>query len=712
MIQRMVTTRRIGTGNDSSGLRAAYPRHAMPTTSSSDPSTGGAEPAMRPPGKGRGGHGLLRRWLLALVAFLALIVLVVVFFPWDLLRGPINRYVSEKTGRRFEITRRLDVKLGRTATVVLDGIEFANPSWARDPYLIRAEGAEVEVRLWPLLRREVVLPSVKLRSPEVGLQMEPDGRKTWAFDQHSSNDSSTPDVGRLQVDNGKLHFVDSGKGADIRVDIQLQEQGDNRLPLRYDAKGTWQKQPFSASGRTGGVLQLTDLAEAPPFPLEIDATAGQTRFVAKGTIGSLATMENISADVQLRGRSLSDLYGYLGVVLPTTPPYTVRAHVDQRAGLWKVTGLQGELGSSDLSGELQYDQRQKVAKLSGNLVSERLDFNDLGPIVGLEPAVAKVGDRPTAAGAVSQPAASRTAEARKARRAGKVLPATKLDFARLSAMDADVRFDAKRIQHVEQLPLQSLRTHVLLEKGTLRLDPLDMTVAGGKVDGTLRIDSGRTPAGIAIDVKGRRMQLNQLFPSIERTKSSLGELTAQVKLQGQGGSVAQLLGDVSGEVGVLTGSGRFSNMLMEFIGLDGGEVIRFFVSGDREVRLRCAAAAFDVKKGVMTSKTIVFDTSDTVVYGDGRIDLGDETLALVLRPQPKDVSILSFRSPLNIGGTFGDPSAFPDKGALAGRAAAAVALGLINPLLALAATVETGPGQNADCGQALRQTPAPKPAAK
>ncbi|MEH3087046.1 MAG: AsmA family protein [Xylophilus ampelinus] len=649
---------------------------------------------------------------IGLLASVALLVAIVAFFPWDLLRGPINRYVSEKTGRRFEITRHLDVKLGRTVRVVMDGIEFANPPWAQDPYLIRAEGAEFDIRLWPLLKREVVLPMVRLRSPQIGLQMEPDGRKTWALDrQDTGGGGTTPDVGTLQVDNGSLHFIAPEKGADIRVDIQLQEQADSQLPLRYDAKGTWQKQPFSASGRTGGILQLTDLAQAPPFPLEIDAKAGQTEFVAKGTIGSLATLENIAADVRMRGQSLSDLYGYLGVVLPTTPPYAVKARVEKQVGLWKVTNLQGKLGSSDMAGDLQYDQRQKVAKLSGNLVSERLDFNDLGPIIGLEPSATK-GSRQTAAGAVPRPSAERVAKARKGKRSGKVLPTAKLDFSRLAAMDADVRFDAKRIQHVEQLPLQSLRTHVALQDGRLRLDPLDMTVAGGKLDGNLRIDSASSPAAIAVDLKGRGMQLNRLFPSIESTKSSLGELTAQVKLEGRGGSVAQLLGDVSGEVGVLTGSGRFSNLLMEFIGLDGGEVIRFFVRGDREVRLRCAAASFDVKKGVMTSKAIVFDTSDTVVYGDGRIDLGDETLALVLRPQPKDVSILSLRSPLKIGGTFADPSAFPDTGALAGRAAAAVALGIINPLLALAATVETGPGKDADCGQALRQTTAPKPASK
>ncbi len=48
-----------------------------------------------------------------------------------------------------------------------------------------------------------------------------------------------------------------------------------------------------------------------------------------------------------------------------------------------------------------------------------------------------------------------------------------------------------------------------------------------------------------------------------------------------------------------------------------------------------------------------------------------------------------------------------DKGALAGRAGLALALGMINPLLALAATLETGPGVDADCKQVLAQAAAP-----
>lgn len=56
-----------------------------------------------------------------------MLVLVVLFFPWDKLRGPVNRYVSDQLGRRFEITDRLSVSLGRTATVRLDGFELAYP---------------------------------------------------------------------------------------------------------------------------------------------------------------------------------------------------------------------------------------------------------------------------------------------------------------------------------------------------------------------------------------------------------------------------------------------------------------------------------------------------------------------------------------------------------------------------------------------------------
>ena len=192
----------------------------------------------------------------ALVALIVVLVLVVVFFPWDVLREPVNRYVSEKTGRKFEITRRLDVGLGlRSATVKLDGIEFANPSWARDPYLVKAERAEFDIRLWPLLKSTVVIPRLQLVSPAVGLQMEQDGRRTWALGKDTSDPGTVPTIGTVQVDGGAVDFLAAHLGVDLHIDLTF-DTARGEMPLSYKIKGKYQKQPLTADGRTGCTREI------------------------------------------------------------------------------------------------------------------------------------------------------------------------------------------------------------------------------------------------------------------------------------------------------------------------------------------------------------------------------------------------------------------------------------------------------------------------
>jgi len=194
---------------------------------------------------------------------------------------------------------------------------------------------------------------------------------------------------------------------------------------------------------------------------------------------------------------------------------------------------------------------------------------------------------------------------------------------------------------------------------------------------------------------------------VETMRSSFSRLDGRVNLSGRGNSVAGWLGGASGDVAALTGRGRFSNLLLEFMGLDGGEIIKFLLRGDRNVELRCAAVAFDVDKGVMRSRSMVLDTEDTVFFVTGQANLATEKLDFVVRPQPKDASILSLRTPLVIGGTFGAPSGGVQAMPLAERGLAALALGALNPLLALAATIETGPGEDADCKQVLSEANKP-----
>ncbi|MEO8388227.1 AsmA family protein [Polaromonas sp.] len=646
----------------------------------------------------------LRRILIGVAALLVVLVLVAVFFPWDVLRGPINHYVSERLGRRFEITRHLSVTLGRSATVRADGVEIANPDWASKPYLVQATAAEFDIKLLPLLLGRIELPRIVLTEPQMGLQMELDGRRTWALSRDTSDEGSVPRIDALVIDRGTVDYQAAAQGANIHVQFSLAQEEKGELPLSFKASGKWKNDSFNASGRTGGVLQLSKDVEA-PFPIEVNAAAGKTTLKAKGSISNLAELAGVDAVVDLQGRNLEELYKLLGVVLPSTPPYKLRGKLNRHGKVWAATQIQGVLGSSDISGALSFDQSAAVPLLTGKVQSKLLDFADLAPVIGLAPPdgptpvnapVAQAASKPVAAA----PKATTTATSRK------VLPVATLDVTRLKAMNADVVYSAADIRHVKVLPLDKGSVHVNLRAGVLQLEPVSLGIAGGTVAGSIRIDSNVAPAAFTTRLDLRAVQLNQLFPAIETSKSSLGKISGQLDLKGRGNSLAQMLGTSSGDVAVLMGKGEISNILLEFMGLDGGEVIKFLVRGDRNVQLRCAAAAFEVNKGLMTTKTIVLDTTDTVINGRGQVNLADETLDLTLDPAPKDRSILSFRSPLKIGGTFASPSAGPDKSALAGRAGIAIALGVLNPLLALAATIETGPGKDENCAAILAKAAA------
>jgi hypothetical protein len=118
---------------------------------------------------------------------------------------------------------------------------------------------------------------------------------------------------------------------------------------------------------------------------------------------------------------------------------------------------------------------------------------------------------------------------------------------------------------------------------------------------------------------------------------------------------------------------------------------------DRIIPIRCANADFKVADGVMTARSIVFDTTDTLIEGEGSANLAQETLNLRLRAKPKDFSPLAFRSPLKVTGTLKHPRLGPEKGPITARAAVSALLYTVAPPAALLALLDKGSGKDAMC---------------
>ncbi|MDR7067852.1 uncharacterized protein involved in outer membrane biogenesis [Pseudoxanthomonas japonensis] len=629
---------------------------------------------------------LSRTGAVVLGVLAAIIVVVAILFEWNWLRRPIEWVVERQTGRSFHIAGDLDVDLGRVTTVRGDALTFGNATWSKVPTMAAADRAELSVEVFPLIfKRETRIPRIHLTRPQLRLESGPDGTGNWVFGDTSGESRMT--FRDLRIDNGRLLFLDpkAKTDVDVMLDSTKAPTPDQPSAVNVDGKGRWAGNRFTLAGQVASPLALRDTDK--PYRIDLRATAGPTRAHARGTLLDPFRLRDFDLRLMLAGQNLEDLFPLIGVATPPTPPYRLDGRFTRDGTTWHYNDFAGVVGDSDLGGSAAVTVGRERPLLKANLVSKRLDFDDLAGFVGAPP---KTGGSEASNAEQRAEAAALAADAR-------LLPDAPYNLTKLRAMDADVRWKAHRI-NAPSLPIDDMDAHLLLDAGLLRLEPLNFGVAQGDIRSQIRMDARsetiRTQAKIAV----RGLDLGELFPQAELTKSAIGRIGGDMTLAGTGNSIAGILATADGDIAMGMGRGQISNLLMELAGLDIAEALKFLITKDKTVPVRCAFGDFAVKDGVMQTRTLGFDTADTIIVGKGQISLKDETLDLEMRPRPKDRSILALRSPLVVGGTFKDPSFRPDFKRLGLRGAVAVALGTITPPAALLATIEVGPGEDSACG--------------
>lgn len=633
------------------------------------------------------------KWIAGLaLALIALPVLFVAIFGWNSLRGSIERMALEKTGRELAIGGDLVVEFGWPHPRIHAGaVTFANPAWAREKQMVAADAFELSINLPQLMRRNIVLPEVRLRRPVIFLEQGSEGRKNWLLDLKQQDEGARIQIDRLMLDEGTLGYDDAAQKTRIRSALSTSNAQPTEAGLSFSAQGQFKGLPLEASGSGGPVLGLRD--ERTPYPLKGELSVGGTVVKGEGTITSLLKFSAVDMQLAVSGRSLAQLYPLLGIVFPETGAYTTAGHIVRSGETWRYEKFSGRIGSSDIRGTLQVVTSDKLPALEADVVSNVLDLADLGPLIGARPG--RLDAAREAAPAPSETAAPTPAQAR-------VLPDMPFKTERWNTVDAEVTLKAGTIRRAEELPLEDLTTHLSLRDSVLRLDPLDFGLAGGQLNAAITLDGRKDPIAAHAKVKAHKILIAKLFPTVKLSKASIGQINGEFDLSGNGNSVRRMLATSSGTLGLVVAGGEISRLMMEMIGLHLWEILELKVTGDELVKLRCAVADFDVKEGVMNSRALIFDTEITTIIGTGTIDLGQEKLDLTLNQRTKDTSPVALRSPIHVRGSFARPEAGVDKGRVAARALGATLLGMVNPLLALIPLIDAGPGQDSDCGQLVR----------
>src|SRR6266853_2163462 len=141
------------------------------------------------------------------------IIAVVLFFPWNLLRGPIASYFGHQLGRPVAIAGDLNVKLGWTPRIQVDDVSIGNAAWSSDPQMAHVRSMNLRVELLSLFAGVPVVPAIELVEPQVLLEKSKDGGANWLF----GDGGYGPDVrlGTIDVVRGIVRYRDPALRADI-----------------------------------------------------------------------------------------------------------------------------------------------------------------------------------------------------------------------------------------------------------------------------------------------------------------------------------------------------------------------------------------------------------------------------------------------------------------------------------------------------------------
>lgn len=612
----------------------------------------------------------------------AALALVIVLFPWDVLRGPLAAHLSHRLERPVRIAGPLTVHLGFPTRVQVDDLSIGNAAWSDLQPMANARSIVLTFRLRSLFRGTP--DTVQLVAPDIVLEKNASGVPNWRF--RADGPSEAPKFGTLTVDGGTLRYRDPALRGDLSVAVQSTVREPGSPPaLRFDGRGTLRGDRFTIEGEGHGASELREVGD--PYQLSFVMHAGSTQIAFDGTVVP-ASPEDLRGALHLRGPDLSQLYPIVPSPLPWTPPYDLAGDLVHENNRWDFQNIKGTVGSSDLAGNFNIDRSRSRPRplTTANLSSRKLDYKDLGGFVGLPP-----GEPERKANTPAQ-----RQESEKRARSTHVLPDRPFDLAKLRDHDVDLEFRGTSVKW-NALPLDNLTTHMTLNSGVMRFEPLDFGVADGHVVSHLTLDVTRRHPVAEGTLEIRRVELKRIFPRLASPNGSAGRFGGRARFRATGNSVADMFAGLSGDAAIAMRGGEASTLRLVLTNLDLARAASLLITGDQTAEIRCAVAALHAKDGTLVTDVMVIDTSAELIRGKGSVDFAREQYDLELAADSKQPSLVALRGPVMITGTFQAPIVKPAIGQAIARVGAAVGLGLLAPPLALLPLIDVGDAPDADC---------------
>lgn len=601
---------------------------------------------------------------------------------------PISSYI----GRQVTVAGPVSVHWGSPTRLTFRDLRIANAPWGAAPDMVTAHEVTVEFHPKSLVSGPKNFPLVSIDHAKLLLETSKDGERNWAFlDKLLTPNarSQFPILKKFVANDSEIVFHNGTTGATNHLAVKHAEL-DAPTPtgsVKVAFDGALQGEPLHIAGTVGPLNQLRNPSK--PYPVDLDGSFGESRLAIQGTMRKPLSFSGLDLRVSFEGKKLQQLARTLDIPLPPMPDFRTTGVLTGGGGDWTLKALSAKLGSSDLEGGIAIDVRGKMPYLRANLTSSYIDIADFTGFLGVKPAHSS-----------APPPKAEAADT-----SNRIISATPIAVARLNDINAEVGLEAGRVKASKGLPLDRVSASLTLKNGFLTLHPLAFGIADGTVDFSLYLDSTSPEPWLKLDAGISHIDLHALVAGMKLSpllRQTTGIVGGFVHFTSTGNSLRAFLGHMNGRAALFMENGQLSRLLQEIANLNVLKALGLLATGDQPVPVNCLVSDFDLRHGVATTQTAVLDTTDTLITGRGNFNFPAETIYVELVPYHKTLTLFTLNTPIEIRGTFAEPTVRLNPGGIGGKVAAGAILGvLLPPVGALLPFIDLGLGHDNVCARAF-----------
>ncbi len=634
------------------------------------------------------------RILLWIAGFLFTIWLILFVTKGRFLKHPFESIVSKSLVREVKVGGDFQLYFAPLAVkFVAEKMTIANPEWASQPFLFRADRIDTRISPFSLLFGDKVrVTQLLLRNGAADLEWSRDGKSnTWTLgdSRKPAQPLNLPVIRRALIAGTTLRYRDPRMLLDADLAFDTVRARDTRFAtdIRFHGQGAMRGKPFAVRG---SLLSPNETVTGGRNRLQLHANAASTQLDVSGVLSGATDIEGADLALVARGPNLSLLFDFLGVAIPDTRSYRITSQLTKAGGEWRFTHMKGRFGDSDLGGRMTISLPNNRLFVDADLATDTLDIIDVGPFVGYDPQ--KLDAKGAAAVVQMQGGAPR------------LLPDAPLRIDAIARFDAAVRYKVRRVR-AQNFPVSNIGLTLKLDHRLLSLSPLTFDMSGGFVSSDIEIDARGKPVRTTYDIRLSPTPMGKLLGRWGVAESGTsGTIKARIAMTGEGDSVRESLGSADGRIAVILPAGKMWARNIQLSELDIGTFItKMFAKKLKDpVEINCGLIAFTVRDGIAAADPILIDTKKNVILGRGGFSFKNESLDMAIRADGKTISLFSGQSPVGINGYFAKPGIAVISPELVGRAGAGIGLSLVaTPLAGILAFVDVGDAKATQCGPVL-----------